>query len=135
VERYFLQSLPGYRGLKNLIGALRRSSAAFAVKAAAVVLPDGSRQLGYVAEDNGGPNVTCILSSSGAPMAGTIRLVPREKIEILNVKRTGILHGRRWQIDSWSEGRRYIVESDELLTAFLEMEKQRKAFSSTRSSL
>ena len=31
-------------------------------------------------------------------------------------------HGWRWIVDARGKGRRYIVESDELLTAFLELE-------------
>jgi hypothetical protein len=31
-------------------------------------------------------------------------------------------NGRRWIVDAHREGRRYIVQSDELLTAFLELE-------------
>jgi hypothetical protein len=38
--------------------------------------------------------------------------------------RTPFSHGWRWIVDAHRDGRRYIVESDELLSAFLELERR-----------
>ena len=85
-ERYLLLHLPGYRLIKGLTQSLSGTSEAGAFKPALLVSEGGQRELAYLIEDHGDGQATVMLPSSPTPMAGSVKIVPRDQIEILDAR-------------------------------------------------
>jgi uncharacterized membrane protein len=87
MEVHFLNAIPGYSTIRNLTRGLDDANG---FKAAVLNAPDGSRQLVYLTEDRGDELATIMIPSVPNAMIGSIKIVPREHLQILNVKLTGI---------------------------------------------
>ena len=61
-----------------------------AFKAAILTSPDGGSELVYLIEDHGNGLATAMILSAPNPMGGAIKIVPRERIQILNVKMSAV---------------------------------------------
>jgi len=85
VERHLLQPIPGYRAIKSLASGLGGSLEESAFKAAIVTSPDGGSEQVYLIEDHGNGLATVMIPSAPNPMGGAIKIVPRERVQILNV--------------------------------------------------
>src|SRR5437762_2886715 len=84
-ERHLLQPIPGYRAIKSLASGLGGSLEESAFKAAVLTSTDGGSELVYLIEDHGNGQATVMIPSAPNPMGGAIKIVPRERIQILNV--------------------------------------------------
>jgi uncharacterized membrane protein len=85
VERHFLQPIPGYRAIRSLASGLSGSLKESAFKAAILTSPDGGVELVYLIEDHGNGLATIMIPSAPNPIGGAIKIVPRERIQMLNV--------------------------------------------------
>ncbi len=61
-----------------------------AFKAAVLTSPDGRVELVYLIEDHGNGLATIMIPSAPNPMGGAIKIVPRERIKIRNVKMSAV---------------------------------------------
>ncbi len=86
IERHLLQPIPGYRAIRSLASGLSGSLEESAFKAAVLTSPDGGSELVYLIEDHGNGLATVMIPSAPNPMGGAIKIVPRERIQILDVK-------------------------------------------------
>jgi uncharacterized membrane protein len=86
VESHFLQAIPGYKAIKSLASGLSGSLEESAFKAAALTSPDGGNELVYLIEDHGDGFATVMIPSAPNPMGGAIKIVPRERIKLLDAK-------------------------------------------------
>jgi uncharacterized membrane protein len=90
IEKHFLDPIPGYRAIKSLASGLSGSLEESAFKAAVLISPDGGSELVYLIEDHGDGLATVMIPSAPNPMGGAIKIVPRERIQILNVQMTAV---------------------------------------------
>jgi uncharacterized membrane protein len=81
-----LLHLPGYRAIKGLTQSLSGTSEDGAFKPALLVSEGGQRELAYLIEDHGDGQATVMLPSSPTPMAGSVKIVPPDQIEILDAR-------------------------------------------------
>jgi uncharacterized membrane protein len=90
IEQRFLDPIPGYRAIKNLSSGLSGSLEESAFKAAVLISPEGGSELVYLIEDHGNGLATVMIPSAPNPMGGAIKIVPRERVHILNVRMTAL---------------------------------------------
>ena len=90
IERHLLQPIPGYRAIKSLASGLSGSLEESAFKAAVLTSPDGGVELVYLIEDHRNGLATIMIPSAPNPMGGAIKIVPRERIQILNVRMSAV---------------------------------------------
>jgi uncharacterized membrane protein len=104
IERYLLL-LPGYRAIKGLTQSLSGTSEAGAFKPALLISEDGQRELAYLIEDHGDGQATVMLPSSPTPMAGSVKIVQRDQIEILDAKLSEVTR----VLSQWGVGTRELL--------------------------
>jgi len=84
IERNTLRRLPMYTAIKSLTTSLVDVEKATAFKPAMLVSSDNERQLAYVIEDHTDGHVTIMLPWSPTPFAGSVKIVHRDRIEMLD---------------------------------------------------
>ena len=83
IEQNTLGRLPAYNMVRTLTAALLQTGAE-AFKPAMLVSEDGTREPAYLVEDHGDGNLTVLLPWAPTPFAGSLKVVPREMIELLD---------------------------------------------------
>jgi uncharacterized membrane protein len=84
IERKVLLPLPGYQVIKSLTRSLGSAEGERSFKPALLRSDDGSREIIYVIEDHGDGRATVMIPWTPTPMAGTVKIVDRSRIEPLN---------------------------------------------------
>jgi uncharacterized membrane protein len=105
VEDYLLLHLPGYRAIKGLTQSLSGTSEAGAFKPALLVSDGGQRELAYLIGDHGNGQATVMLPSSPTPMAGSVKIVARDQIEILDARLSEVTR----VLNQWGVGTRELL--------------------------
>ena len=105
VEHYLLLHLPGYRAIKGLTQSLSGTSEAGAFKPALLVSDGGQRELAYLIGDHGNGQATVMLPSSPTPMAGSVKIVARDQIEILDARLSEVTR----VLNQWGVGTRELL--------------------------
>ena len=82
-ERNTLGRLPAYNMLRALSTALLQTDAT-TFKPAMLVSQDGTREPAYLVEEHGDGNCTVLLPWAPTPFAGSLKVVPRAMIELLD---------------------------------------------------
>ena len=90
IERHLLQRIPGYGAIKSFASGFSGSLEEGVFKAAVLTSPDGGSELVYLIEDHGNGLATIMIPSAPSPMGGAIKIVPRERIQILSVKMSAV---------------------------------------------
>lgn len=85
IEKHLLHPIPGYTAIRSLARGLGGFSDSNAFKAAVLTSPDGASVLIYLVEDHGSGFATIMIPSAPTPMAGAIKIVPRDQVHLLNV--------------------------------------------------
>jgi len=83
IEQRALIPVPGYRALKGLTRSFSSATDAAGFKPALLRSPSGVRELAYVIEDSGDDFVTVLVPWAPTPLAGSVKIVPRDQVEIL----------------------------------------------------
>ena len=83
VELQVLLPLPGYRALKGLTRSFANTTDADGFKPALLHSAPGERELAYLVEDHGDGFVTVLLPWAPTPLAGSVKIVRKEQIELL----------------------------------------------------
>jgi uncharacterized membrane protein len=110
IERHLLQPIPGYRAIKSLASGLSGSLEESAFKAAVLTSPDGGVELVYLIEDHGNGLATIMIPSAPNPMGGAIKIVPRERIQILNVRMSAVTR----VLSQWGVGAQALLPKGKL---------------------
>ena len=85
IERGLLLPLPGYRAIKSLTRSLGNPEQAEGFKPALLVSADGQKELAYRIEDHGDGQATVMLPWAPTSMAGSVKIVKRDQVELLSV--------------------------------------------------
>lgn len=83
IQRKMLLPIPGYRALQGLAKSLADSKEPAGFRPAFLVSENGQRELAYLIEDRGHGDVTVMLPWAPTPLAGSVKVVPREQVEML----------------------------------------------------
>jgi uncharacterized membrane protein len=110
IERRFLESVPGYSAIRNFTRGLTGSSDESAFKAAALISPEGGSELVYLIEDHGNGLATIMIPSAPNPMGRAIKVVPRDRIKILDVKVSAIAR----VLSQWGVGAQALLPKGKL---------------------
>ena len=85
IEKYTLNKVPMYRMLKSLVGAFLNLEDEDSFKPALLETGSGALEPVYVIEDRGRPRVVVLAPWAPAAFAGSIKLVERKHVHILDV--------------------------------------------------
>lgn len=85
VEEYTVDRLPVYRPLKTLLQALLGFEQSDAFRPALMSSDSGVVDPVYIIEDKGGPRVVVLVPWTPASFAGSLKLVPRDQLKMLDL--------------------------------------------------
>jgi uncharacterized membrane protein len=83
LERIILGRLPAYNAIKSLTKGFAGSQEESSFKPALLKSDDGNKEFAYIVEDHGDGNLTVMLPWAPTPFAGTVKIVPGERVEKL----------------------------------------------------
>jgi uncharacterized membrane protein len=84
LERNTVGRVPLYAALKGLTTRLAEMDEGQVFKPALLVSGNGEREFAYLIEDHGDGQCTVMLPWSPTPLAGSVKLVRRDDVELLN---------------------------------------------------
>ena len=84
IERNTLQRLPLYNTLKSLTASMVDMEQSGSSRPALLLSPDGDREIAYLVEEHKDGLATVMLPWAPTPMAGSVKIVRRERLEMLN---------------------------------------------------
>jgi uncharacterized membrane protein len=85
IEKYTLYKIPMYRMLKSLVGAFLDLESEESFKPALLENGSGDMEPVYIIEDRGRPRVVVLVPWAPTAFAGSVKLVPRERVRRLDV--------------------------------------------------
>jgi uncharacterized membrane protein len=85
IDETIMEKLPAYRAIKSLSRGMFRSGDQSSFHVAVLSSSDGTKELVYVTEDVGGEWVTVLMPWAPAAFAGSLRMVPRASVELVDV--------------------------------------------------
>ena len=94
-EGKLLYRIPGYAALRAILGGLADASKEGVVKSGLLTVDPGIECFVLVIEDHGGDYLTVYIPGSPNPGSGSVQVVRRHLVRILNVRMTditGVLH-------------------------------------------
>lgn len=86
IEASILSRIPPYNVLKSLTTGFMEIRDGAAFRPAILTSPDDVRELVYVVEELSGGYMTILVPWSPTPFAGSVKIVPRDRIELLDTK-------------------------------------------------
>ncbi|MFC1827650.1 hypothetical protein ACFLZQ_06970 [Thermodesulfobacteriota bacterium] len=86
IERIILDKVPGYNAIKSLTKGFADSQQKSSFKPALLKSADGNKEFVYIVEDHGNGNLTVMVPWTPTPFAGSIKIVPKDHVEPLDVK-------------------------------------------------
>ena len=110
IDRHLLQPIPGYRAMKNLASGFGGSLEESAFKAAVRTSPDRGSELVYLMENHGDGLTTIMIPSAPNPMGGAIKIVPRERINLLDAKIAALAR----VLSQWGVGAQALLPKEKL---------------------
>lgn len=84
IERFVLGRVPAYEALKSLTAGFAEAGKDGAFKAAVMTSSGGEQELVYVIEDHDDAQVTVLLPWAPAAFAGSVKIVDRKRVELLD---------------------------------------------------
>ena len=84
IERNTLQKLPLYNAVKSLAASMVDMKQSGAFRPTLLVSPDGDREIAYLVEEHGDGQATVMVPWAPTPMAGSVKIVRRDRLEILD---------------------------------------------------
>ncbi|MGB3647716.1 MAG: DUF502 domain-containing protein [Desulfobulbales bacterium] len=85
LERIILGRLPAYNAIKSLTKGFAGSQEESSFKPALLKSDDGNKEFAYIVEDHGDGNLTVMLPWAPTPFAGSVKIVPQDRVEPLTV--------------------------------------------------
>jgi uncharacterized membrane protein len=86
IDRTILGKLAIYNAIKSLTKGFADSQAETSFKPALLKSADGIKEFVYIVEDHGDDNLTVMIPWTPTPFTGTIKIVPKDHVEPLDVK-------------------------------------------------
>jgi uncharacterized membrane protein len=106
IERIILGKVPGYNAIKSLTKGFANSKEDSTFKPALLKSSDGEKEFVYIVEELDDNNLAILVPWSPTPFAGSIKIVPKDRVEPLSVsmgKLTEVL-------SQWGVGSREILK-------------------------
>lgn len=107
MESRVLSPLPGYRAIKALTHSIKGSEEETAFKPSLLDMGSGQRQMAYLVENHGNGFATVLLPIAPTPMAGAVRVVPIEQLELIDAPMSKMTQA----LSEWGIGTRGLVGS------------------------
>ena len=85
IERIILGRLPAYNAIKSLTTGFANSQQESSFKPAMLKSGEGNREFAYIVEDHGDGNLTVMLPWAPTPFAGSVKIVPKDRVEPLAI--------------------------------------------------
>ena len=85
IERIILGRLPAYNAIKSLTTGFANSQQESSFKPALLKSAEGNKEFAYIIEDHGDGNLTVMLPWAPTPFAGSVKIVPKDRVEPLTV--------------------------------------------------
>ena len=85
IERIILGKLPAYRAIKSLTTGFANSQQESSFKPALLKSADGDKEFVYIIEEHNDGNLTVMLPWAPTPFAGSVKIVPKDRVEALTV--------------------------------------------------
>jgi uncharacterized membrane protein len=85
IERIILGRLPAYNAIKSLTTGFASSQQESSFKPALLKSAEGNKEFVYIIEDHGDGNLTVMLPWAPTPFAGSIKIVPKDRVEPLAI--------------------------------------------------
>ncbi|MGB8169961.1 MAG: DUF502 domain-containing protein [Chthoniobacteraceae bacterium] len=108
IERTLLFRMPGYTAVRAIVGGLANADSEGVVKAALLMLGEGAECFVFVTEDHGDGRLTIFIPGSPNPASGSVQIVPRDKVRLLNVRITDIGDA----LQHWGVGTQKVLAKD-----------------------
>lgn len=105
IERKTLQRLPLYNTLKSLTDSMLDMERSGSFRPALLRSPDGDREIAYLVEEHEEGLATVLLPWAPTPMAGSVKIVRRDRLEILDASFADVTR----VLSNWGIGVREIV--------------------------
>lgn len=106
IEGAVLERMPLYNVLKSLTTGFARADQGLAFSPAVLISPDGHRELAYLIEDHGDGNATVMLPWVPTAFAGTLKIVKKQRIEMLDVNLADFTR----VLGQWGVGARHLLD-------------------------
>ena len=85
IERIILGKLPAYNAIKSLTTGFASSQQESSFKPALLKSAEGNKEFAYIIEEHDDGNLTVMLPWAPTPFAGSIRIVPKDRVEPLAI--------------------------------------------------
>ena len=85
IERIILRKVPGYNAIKSLTKGFASSEEDSTFKPALLKSSDGEKEFVYIVEELDDENLAILVPWTPTPFAGSIKIVPRDRVEPLSV--------------------------------------------------
>jgi uncharacterized membrane protein len=113
VRQKALCHLPGYELFRRISLAFAGQTEQDYFKPALLLGEGGVKRIAFVIEDHGDGNLTVMLPNAPTPFAGSIHIVPKTQIQILDVHLGRYIHA----ITHWGVGMGELIQHDGAATA------------------
>jgi hypothetical protein len=101
MQHITLDRVPLYSVLKGLAAGFAKIGGGDGFKPALLVSADGQREIAYLIEDHGDGQVTVMLPSAPTPLSRSVKIVRRERVELLDAKLADVTR----VLSHWGSGR------------------------------
>ena len=108
IERTLLFRMPGYAAVRAIVGGLANAEREGVVRPALMALGEGGECFVAVTEDHGDGRLTIFIPGSPNPGSGSVQIVPKEKVRLLNVRITDI----GTALQQWGVGAQKVLAKD-----------------------
>jgi uncharacterized membrane protein len=85
IERIILGRLPAYNAIKSLTTGFASSQQESSFKPALLKSTEGNKEFAYIIEKHNDGNLTVMLPWTPTPFAGSIKIVPEDRVEPLAI--------------------------------------------------
>ena len=85
IERIILGRLPAYNAIKSLTTGFANSQQESSFKPALLKSAEGNKEFAYIIEKHNDGNLTVMLPWAPTPFAGSIKIVPKDRVESLAI--------------------------------------------------
>jgi uncharacterized membrane protein len=101
IERTLLLRIPGYAAARAIIGGMANAEREGVVKAGLLTTEAGMESFVFVTEDHGNGKLTIFIPETPNPGAGSVHIVSKELVRLLNVRITDITTAlQQWGVGS-----------------------------------
>jgi uncharacterized membrane protein len=108
IEQGMLTRVPGYAAVKNILYGLARSEQKGTVRPGLLSTSAEKQSFVFVMEEHGDGRMTIFVPSSPSAASGSVQIVPREQVRILNVGLASVISA----LNQWGVGTSKLLKKD-----------------------